>query len=253
MCRLLGYATRTPHSVGELLGDGFPAFTGLSRRHPHGWGIAWSDPSGQTEVAKAPEAAHRSDRYRELATGRRAAAGVVHLRWASTGMPLTEANTHPFTAGGLAFAHNGLVKPADRLEELIAPELIGQLRGGTDSERYFLALRTALRDADLPQAVGRTVAAMRDRLVRSSLNAVLLTPDRLIAVCEHDERLCARKDECESFVLRYRVTAEAVTVASSGWLREDWPTLPNGSMLVVDRATLATSVLDLSGRATAAA
>ena len=38
--------------------------------------------------------------------------------------------------------------------------------------------------------------------------------------------------------LRYRVTPEAVVVASTGWPQDGWDLLPNRHLLVVDRTTL---------------
>jgi hypothetical protein len=40
------------------------------------------------------------------------------------------------------------------------------------------------------------------------------------------------------FDLAYRVTEDAVVVASSGWPQDDWTFVPNRHVLVVDRRTL---------------
>ncbi|MFK4105022.1 hypothetical protein ACI2L1_34100 [Streptomyces sp. NPDC019531] len=60
--------------------------------------------------------------------------------------------THPFTAGCLAFAHNGFFSPYDALDELIAPGLLSGAAGSTDSERFFLRVLTLLRDKDPVEA-----------------------------------------------------------------------------------------------------
>ena len=86
MCRLLGVVSHSPLSLaaavhrvtrdqadlGDLVRPGDPVevagqaaldrFTELSRRHGHGWGLAW-DTGGWIEVAKAPEAAYASRRW----------------------------------------------------------------------------------------------------------------------------------------------------------------------------------------------
>jgi hypothetical protein len=48
-------------------------------------------------------------------------AGLVHLRWATGGLPVVPENTHPFTDGDYAFAHNGNIKPIARLEVCSRP------------------------------------------------------------------------------------------------------------------------------------
>ena len=88
------------------------------------------------------------------------------------------------------------------------------------------------------------------RYAVNSLNAILLSPDRMYAISSHDP---ARIPEAELrrrglantpaeiagyFHLAYRVTADAVVVASSGWPQDGWTVLANQSVLVVERATL---------------
>jgi hypothetical protein len=53
------------------------------------------------------------------------------------------------------------------------------------------------------------------------------------------------------FHLAYRMTADAVVAASSGWPQPGWTMLPNQSVLVVDRATLEMSVFSLDPAPTA--
>jgi predicted glutamine amidotransferase len=248
MCRLLGYVARSPRSLHDLLGETLASFTALSRRHGHGWGIATHDGRGGVRVVKEPGPAHTSRRYAEEVGATRADAGIVHLRWASMNLAIGPGNTHPFSDGRHAFAHNGSIWPIDRIEELIDPPRRALLRGTTDSERYFLAVRSALEHAGPVEAVHGVVAAIRERLSFSSLNATLLTPDALLVVAVHDPRVGAQKDEIDAFHLRWRVTPEAVVVASSGWAQDGWTSLENGRLLVVERASLATRVVDLSRR-----
>ena len=86
-----------------------------------------------------------------------------------------------------------------------------------------------------------------DRIARTkdftSLNCLLMTPDTLFAASRFNPG--AEDDEGEDyFHLRYRVTDDAVVVASSGW-GSGWQVLENGTLLMVDRATLETSVVSL--------
>ena len=258
MCRLLGYCARRPASLAGLIGDqGLREFTALSSFHSDGWGMAWAD-GGPIEAHKSPLQASEDPAYGELAgrpLGRR---GVLHLRQATPGLPVEAANTHPFLADGVAMAHNGAIHPQDRLPELLPAGWEERMTGSTDSERYFLYILSCLRaGADMVTAVGETAAAVNARFDASSLNAVLLTRDALYAVSCHDRskipeaRMRARgftgsaEQLAKHFDLRYRETADAVVVASSGWPQDSldgWAPVPNGHVLVVEGDTLATRI-----------
>jgi hypothetical protein len=112
-------------------------------------------------------------------------------------------------------------------------------------------------------AIADTVASIGSRYAVNSLNAILLSPGKMYAVSWHDP---ARIPEAELrrrgmastpeeiagyFHLAYRMTADAVVAASSGWPQPGWTMLPNQSVLVVDRATLEMSVFSLDPAPTA--
>lgn len=249
MCRLLGWVSRTPASARDVLGDdGLAAFRRLSRLHADGWGRAADDGNGPVLDRSTTRADDDPEFARAMTYPTQAA--VVHLRWATPGLPVELRNTHPFLHDGRAFAHNGAIYPVDRVGDVLPPEWQRRLHGSTDSERYFLAVLAELDEpgTDVPTAAARVT----DRLARafrpSSLNALLLAPETLYAVSCYDPAAAppapeaAFVDRSTYFDLRYRVTPDSVTVASSGFLppeADGWEHLPNGSVLVVDRRTLA--------------
>jgi predicted glutamine amidotransferase len=259
MCRLLGYCSRDAAPVGELLGEAsFRAFTSLSCLHGDGWGMAWYAGSRPVSRKSAARADGDAD-YGKLAGQPLGDLGLVHLRWATPGLGVSDANTHPFHYGGYTFAHNGAIYPQDRLGEMLPPEWERQLGGTTDSERYFLHLmwRLAVRDGDMVAAIADTTADIAERYKASSLNAILLAPDALYAISFYDRSMVPvdllrqlghadRPDEVAAyFDLAYRATDGAVLVASSGWPMPGWTPLPSGRVLITDRETLATSVLPI--------
>ncbi|MBO0802676.1 MAG: class II glutamine amidotransferase [Nocardiopsaceae bacterium] len=259
MCRLLGYCSRDAASVGEILGEeGFRAFTGLSGLHGDGWGMAWYAGSRPASW-KSADRAGREPEYDKLAWQPLGDLGLLHLRWATPGLAVSDANTHPFRYGDCAFAHNGAIYPQDKLGEMLPPEWERRLAGDTDSERYFLHLmsRIAATGGDLPAAVADTTADIAQRFTASSLNAILLTPGAMAAISFHDRSMVPadllrqlghadRPEEVAAyFDLAYRVTPDAVLVASSGWPMPGWTPLPSGHVLITDRRTLATSVLPI--------
>ena len=122
--------------------ESFRAFTGLSELHGDGWGMAWY--AGSKPAAwKSPGRAGDEPEYDKLAWQPLGDLGLVHLRWATPGLAVSDANTHPFRYGPYTFAHNGAIYPQDRLGEMLPPEWERQLAGSTDSERYFLHLHVA--------------------------------------------------------------------------------------------------------------
>jgi hypothetical protein len=140
-----------------------------------------------------------------------------------------------------------------------------RLTGTTDSERYLLHImwRLERRGGDVVAAIADTVASIGSRYAVNSLNAILLSPDKMYAISWHDP---ARIPEAELrrrgmgstpeeiagyFHLAYRMTADALVAASSGWPQPGWTVLPNQSVLVVDRATLEMCVFSLDSGASA--
>ena len=246
MCRLLGWATRVPTTLTDLLGDGDLAdFTALSAKHADGWGVARSTRRG-VRVRKRPDAARTSARFAREA-GRRSDLGLAHLRWATLGLGIGQENTHPFTDGRVAFAHNGSIKPPAALDSLLTDRSQRRRKGTTDSERYFLAVTQLLRDGAAPEDALRGCA---DEIAATaeftSLNCLLVTPEKLYALCRYDPAGRWEDDDPDYYRLRYRVSPDAVVVASSGWGR-DWQELANGDLLVVRRRTLETTVVTSAG------
>jgi len=249
MCRLLGSVSRTPVTVDTVLGERREDFFGLARKHGDGWGHAWSTGS-DLHVRKDPGSALTSPQLAALARDQPALAALTHLRWATLNLAVGTENTHPFTDGTVAFAHNGSVKPPAVLDRLIAPELAGERQGTTDSERYFLALRSRLRHEEPGTALVRTVEAIvGGGGVTSSLNALLLTPDHLYAVCSYDP---ASDDDPDYYPLLHRREGDRVVVTSTGWTDSTgWSTVSNGQMLVVERSSLNTSTVPVATPAAA--
>jgi predicted glutamine amidotransferase len=250
MCRLLACASRAPTSLVEVLQDDLASFVELSRRHTDGWGMAWYDDDGELSVAKDVGPAHESDLLEKLSRTVDADLALLHLRRATPGMAVALENTHPFTAGSTAFAHNGAIQPFEDLDLMLEPEARGELRGTTDSERYFLALMAALeRSGSVERALPEVLERIGERYRYTALNFVALTEERLYATCAFNPDEAVLRDNPGYYDLGYRVSADAVVVGSSGWSgcsADGWEWLANGQALVVDRHTLATSMLELT-------
>jgi predicted glutamine amidotransferase len=253
MCRFLAYLSRESVTPVELLANGaLHEFIALSRENRDGWGLAWCDEDDSLRLAKAPEPAQGSADFYWLTSTVRTDSLVLHLRWATRGLGFGLEDTHPFSRDGIAFAHNGAIKPVERLEELVPAEERGTLDGTTDSERYFLAAVSALEQSrDEEEALRGLLRDIDGRCRYTSLNCLLLTPDRLYAVCRYDPkhsdaRYHLRRDP-DYFKLRYRDSPESLVVASSGWRASGrWETLENGQALVVERRILEKKLLEIA-------
>ncbi len=244
MCRLLGSVSREPVTVDQVLGHERRAFLDLAHQHGDGWGHAWSNGSC-LEVRKAPGSARESAELSALAAEEPAEAAVTHLRWATLGLDVRPDNTHPFTDGTVAFAHNGSIAPPAALDAFVAPALAAKRLGDTDSERYFLALLSRMAGRDAGAALAGTVSdIVASEVTVGSLNCMLLTPEALYAVCSYDPGSYRDPDY---YPLLYRWAGETVVVASTGWTDSaGWQTLSNGQMLVVERGSLRTSLVPVA-------
>ena len=266
MCRLLGYVAERPTAVVDLIGEeALAEFTALTVVHADGWGMAWRDPdSGRIACASSPDSAARDTTYAELVDRPLGGAGLVHLRWATGGLAVKPENTHPFVEDGrYAFAHNGHVSPIQDLEDLLTPESRSRLRGDTDSERYFRFLLQCIEEAggDEPAGVTRGLATLVREFPTSSLNALMLTPDRMFAVhinshakppaealremFEGEEEI-PRRHVTDYFTMDYRVKHNSVQVVSSGLDEDGWASVPRDLAVMVDLTTHERVPLDLT-------
>ena len=262
MCRLLGYAATRAATTEEVLGDQRHVFADMARLHRDGWGTAWRTAAGAIEAQVSATGGWRDEQLRDVLDHDAAAARIVHLRLASAGMVRGRRNTHPFLRDGFAFAHNGALRPFGALDALISRRRAAELTGTTDSERYFAAVLSRVDEGRAPiDAVQETASALRDAYPGSSLNALLLTPDELIAVhasrdvaVPHEELAASglRPEELPAhhldayYVMRLRRFGDrAVAVASSGLDVEGWDPLPPESVTAVSSASLAARTVPL--------
>jgi predicted glutamine amidotransferase len=256
VCRLLGYVARRPISVLDVLGlEEFEAFTALTAVHGDGWGMAWQDPDDHTvRCVSSAASAIRDPEYARRARQRLGRAGIVHLRWATPGLPVAPENTHPFVDDGYAFAHNGHISPLERLDGLLTPQSRAALRGGTDSERYFrFVLQCIAERGEDAEGLCQALDVLVRQFPDASLNALLLTPTHVFGVHINSRasapvkglrKLFATEDQIpyrhanEYFAMDFRLTHDAVHVISSGIDPKGWTPVPEDTAAMVDLSTL---------------
>jgi predicted glutamine amidotransferase len=233
MCRLFGWAGPRM-SAEERLGSDVENLISLSTMHCDGWGVAWSD-GGVVRRQREARAAHESELFRPALHDAVGEVGAVHLRWATGDLSRRLANTHPFASGDVAFIHNGALPIDDALLSLIDPDLAEQFEGDTDSERYFLAVVSALRSTGDVAAAFSSVISRLDAAgsTYSSLNAMWVESGRLIVVqCHEPSRRAATHPE-DYYYLNYRVDDMGASIWSTG-VRDGGTAMPNRSVLIAD-------------------
>jgi predicted glutamine amidotransferase len=261
MCRLLGWVEDRPVSVEEVLGpDGLAGFTSLAAVHDDGWGMAWRE-GDVTRTVTSPESAGADPSYAEHTGRALGRAGLLHLRWATGGLPVAPRNTHPFFEGDHAFAHNGHVSPIESLEDLITPECRERLVGDTDSERYFRFVLQCVeeRGGDLEAGVRHALAVLVEQFPSSSLNALMLTPTHLVAIHVNsradspvaglralfdDEDDVPPRHLTEYFAMDHRVDDRGIVVISSGLDEAGWTPVEGDTAVMIDLDTRAATRID---------
>jgi gamma-glutamyl hercynylcysteine S-oxide hydrolase len=269
VCRLIGFASLTSESIGDVIGEQqCDMFQDMSRLHRDGWGTMWLDEDPASETAAV--AAVRSVAsglgdvdLRSSLISHPSRARVAHLRLASRGMPIRPENTHPYVAGGLGFAHNGAILPTDDLRSLLTEESLAEVRGTTDSELYFALIRQNLRDGvSLSRATVDAVAEIRGLYPLASLNALVLSENQLIAVHASRHTPIPHTEFEESGLPQhelplehatdyyrmgcYRSSNGSIAFSSVGIDMAGWHELPQESVTTVDLRTLESEVVALA-------
>ena len=245
MCRLLGYSSNTPTTFSEVVGSNFNQFVKLADDHCDGWGIATTN-NHTADLYKEPVAATKSEHFKEQLEKHKSSAALLHLRWATEGMPVNQANTHPFTYQDISFIHNGSITPPTALDPLIDKKYLSLAKGSTDSERYFLYLLTQIEKHGFVDGIKSGISYIKNNCSYSSINMMITNKDYFVAACVYNQdKIPDRfKDSPDYYHLKYTKKDGQVVVASSGWDQEGWLEIPNGSVLVVqaDKSVLVSKI-----------
>jgi predicted glutamine amidotransferase len=176
MCRFLAYAGAPLllsdllyRPVNSLIMQSYQAKERTEPLNGDGFGVGWYvpeiDPTPCVQRSVSPAWSNRN--LQNLAFKTRVAHVFAHVRAASPGMAVMEANVHPFAYDRFIWMHNGAVadfhKIRRRLRDCLRDEFYNMITGTTDSEHAFALflnnLHTAFADA--------TPAQMRAALVET--------------------------------------------------------------------------------------
>ncbi|MCE9548205.1 MAG: class II glutamine amidotransferase [Planctomycetia bacterium] len=163
--------TRPAHSI---IRQSFKSHLSVEPLNGDGFGVAWYRPDISPEPAayRSVRPAWNNRNLRDLARLTQSGAILAHVRAASPGSDVSEANCHPFTAGRFAFMHNGSVAEFARrrrtFQQALSNDAFARMRGTTDSEHIFALWQDIVGDLQAP----RTPQALADAL-SATIGAVL--------------------------------------------------------------------------------
>ncbi|MEC3976610.1 class II glutamine amidotransferase [Amycolatopsis sp. H20-H5] len=244
MCRLLGVVSAEPAPLTEILTDELEPFSRLASVHCDGWGLAAWTPAGDLDLHRQTTAALVEPGLIDVCERTTTDAALMHLRKASAGMAVSTENTHPFSAGSIAFAHNGFFQLNPEVDKLLEGLNAVPPVGETDSERYFSLVLALMRTNDPASAMLRAATMIGELAEVEALNTMMLTHQALYAFAFYDEKAVPADPEAHSYELRFRVSERAVLVASSGWEQPlpTWEPLVSGTVLEIRRSDLRVSI-----------
>jgi len=246
MCRLLGYVSHEKQNFNSAVGSDFAEFVTLSSVHCDGWGVATIDhDQNVAHMIREPQAANKSKDFRNAIEESISDGALLHLRWATAGLPVSENNTHPFIYEDISFIHNGATYPPAALESVIAPDLLRLIKGDTDSERYFYFIVTKIKELGFVEGCKAAAQYIRNNVDYSSINAMVMNEKQWVVICEHHPDRAPEWAPDDYYELKYKSDTKGVLVASTGWNQPGWKVLPNHHMLVVDRSSFEAQVVPL--------
>jgi predicted glutamine amidotransferase len=177
MCRLLAYSgepilladllLRPEHS---LVAQSAAAREDEDRVHADGFGVGWY----QREISPFPalfrsvQPAWSSANLRGLASLTRSDCFFAHVRAASPGIEVAEANCHPFAFGPFLWMHNGTLGGFPDFREwarrFLSRAAFAPIRGTTDSEHLFALFLEGWMQAGEPRDPETLLDAFRKAL-----------------------------------------------------------------------------------------
>lgn len=157
MCRFV-YYQGAPIRIGELLTEPehsliHQSFHSHERDEPlngDGFGVAWfADGNATPALFRSVSPAWSNANLADLARVTRSGRILAHVRAATAGTGVAEANCHPFRMGGLTFMHNGDLGGFPfyrrRLLEGLSDRAFASVGGSTDSEHLLALISDAWR------------------------------------------------------------------------------------------------------------
>jgi predicted glutamine amidotransferase len=133
VCKLFGVIANQAVDVEYSL----QRFRQYARDNYDGWGIGWYQNGSGKVFKEGISALDEESNYLILSRTVKSRIIISHVRDKGKGAPASEVNAHPFIHRNWIFAHNGLVD-REWLWSHLRDDGRKEVKGGTDSEVYFL-------------------------------------------------------------------------------------------------------------------
>ncbi len=252
MCRILGYLgpqtsldkliLKPEHS---LLAQSYqPKEMKSAILNGDGFGFGWYGDTPKAAppfIYRNPQPMWNDRNLDDLCRYARSASLLVNVRSATDKMPAEMSNCQPFSHGQMLFIHNGLIENFYKslyrpIREQLCNTAYQSIKGQTDSEHIFALLVHYIETQpgiDLAEALRLTVeqiAQMANKAdVHTSLNIILSTGDRLIAI-RYDNQSTAPS----LYLLKDSKRFESsVILASEPLFEDDWQPYPQSNLISV--------------------
>ncbi|HVR74775.1 MAG TPA: class II glutamine amidotransferase [Planctomycetota bacterium] len=135
-----------------------------------GCGVGWYAPeiSQLPAVFRSPLPAWSNLNLKSISTLLSSGRIFAHVRAASSGLGISEANCHPFSSGPLLWMHNGTLAGFAELRDwarrFLSREAFSQIHGSTDSEHIFALFLEEWNQAGGPREPDGLAAVFRKTL-----------------------------------------------------------------------------------------
>ncbi len=254
MCRLFGLHAGTDVCTATFwLLDAPDSLSTQSRRNPDGTGLGVFDEQGHPELRKQPMAAWEDAAFATEAHEMTGTTFLAHVRYATTGSHSVH-NTHPFLQDGRLFAHNGVVKGLDAVDERLRDAGTDELvLGDTDSERVFALITASIRarNGDVRAGLLDAIRWLAANVPLYAVNVLLSTATDMWALRypdthelyvldrRHDRRAAARDFHLRTNRIRTKsqhLGARSSVVFASEPMDDDprWRLMESGELIHVD-------------------
>ena len=195
-------------------------------RHNDGCGMAYIDKSGALRKTRHGKDDFWSDDYRKFAMQANSRLYIVHNRFASEGLDISEGGAHPFTiekfGKELAFCHNGAVD--SYMQE-------ARERNTSDSEILLEELVKEIPDIST-SSISNSIKIIANTKEYSSLCGFLLSENELYIWRIFNENRKSDYDKLNRyFTLYFLMRKNEVLIASEPLDDDNWQLIPNNYLL----------------------